>query len=52
VWSRPIDVDLRDAAYNRLTIAERYVIPPGGALRVYVGPGTNTADIDDNDLTP
>jgi glycerophosphoryl diester phosphodiesterase len=47
VWSKPVDVGgwyMRDAAYNRLPIAEGYVIPPGGTLRVYVGPGTNTAD--------
>jgi glycerophosphoryl diester phosphodiesterase len=47
VWSKPVDVGgwyMRDAAYNRLTIAEGYVIPPGGTLRVYVGPGTNTPD--------
>jgi glycerophosphoryl diester phosphodiesterase len=47
VWSKPVDMGgwyMRDAAYNRLPIAEGYVIPPGGTLRVYVGPGTNTPD--------
>ena len=47
VWSKPVDVGgwyMRDAAYNLLPIAEGYVIPPGATLRVYVGPGTNTAD--------
>ena len=47
VSSKPVDVGgwyMRDAAYNRLPIAEGYVIPPGATLRVYVGPGTNTAD--------
>jgi glycerophosphoryl diester phosphodiesterase len=47
VWSKPVDVGgwyMRDAAYNLLPIAEGYVIPAGGTLRVYVGPGTNTSD--------
>ena len=47
VWQKPVDVGgwyMRDAAYNLLPIAEGYVIPAGGTLRVYVGPGTNTAD--------
>ncbi|MET0685103.1 MAG: glycerophosphodiester phosphodiesterase family protein [Solirubrobacteraceae bacterium] len=47
VWRKPVDVGgwyMRDAAYNLLPIAEGYVIPAGGTLRVYVGPGTNTAD--------
>jgi glycerophosphoryl diester phosphodiesterase len=47
VWSKPVDVGgwyMRDAAYNQLPIAEGYVIPAGGTLRVYVGPGTNTSD--------
>ena len=47
VWSQPVDVGgwyMRDAAYNLLPIAEGYVIPAGGTLRVYVGPGTNTSD--------
>ncbi|NED93714.1 lamin tail domain-containing protein [Phytoactinopolyspora alkaliphila] len=32
---------LVDAASNRLDIGSGYVIPPGGELRVYTGPGTN-----------
>jgi glycerophosphoryl diester phosphodiesterase len=47
VWSKPVDVGgwyMRDAAYNLLPIPEGYVIPAGGTLRVYVGPGTNTPD--------
>jgi glycerophosphoryl diester phosphodiesterase len=47
VWGKPVDVGgwyMRDAAYNLLPIAEGYVIPAGGTLRVYVGPGTNTSD--------
>ena len=47
VWSKPVDVGgwyMRDAAYNLLPVAEGYVIPAGGTLRVYVGPGTNTSD--------
>ena len=47
VWRKPVDVGgwyMRDAAYNLLPIAQGYVIPPGGTLRVYVGPGTNTPD--------
>jgi glycerophosphoryl diester phosphodiesterase len=47
VWSKPVEVGgwyMRDAAYNLLPIAEGYVIPAGGTLRVYVGPGTNTSD--------
>lgn len=45
--SKPVDVGgwyMRDAAYNLLPIAEGYVVPAGGTLRVYVGPGTNTSD--------
>ena len=47
VSSKPVDVGgwyMRDAAYNLLPIADGYVIPAGGTLRVYVGPGTNTSD--------
>jgi glycerophosphoryl diester phosphodiesterase len=47
VWSKPVDVGgwyMRDAAYNLLPIADGYVIPAGGTLRVYVGPGTNTPE--------
>lgn len=50
---RAIDVGgylLQDAVVNRLTVGEGYVIPPGGELRVYTGPGTNTADRYYNDL--
>lgn len=38
------DYILQDAVINRLTVGEGYSIPPGGELRVYTGPGTNTAD--------
>ncbi|WP_417233755.1 glycerophosphodiester phosphodiesterase family protein [Arthrobacter sp.] len=34
---------LRDAANNTLTVGQGYTIQPGGELRVYTGPGTNTA---------
>lgn len=34
---------LRDAANNVLTVGSGYTIKPGGELRVYTGPGTNTA---------
>ncbi|HEX6023267.1 MAG TPA: glycerophosphodiester phosphodiesterase family protein [Solirubrobacter sp.] len=47
VWKNPVRVGgwyMRDAAYNLLPIAEGYRIPAGGTLRVYVGPGTSTAD--------
>jgi glycerophosphoryl diester phosphodiesterase len=47
VWSKPVDVGgwyMRDAAYNLLPIADGYVIPAGGTLSVYVGPGTNASD--------
>lgn len=50
---RTIDVSgylLQDAVINRLTIADGYVIEPGGTLRVYTGPGTNTEDRYYNDL--
>lgn len=43
----PIDVSgyvLQDAVINRLTVGSGYVLHPGGELRVYTGPGTNTAD--------
>lgn len=42
---RAIDVSgyvLQDAVIHRLVVGEGYVIPPGGELRVYTGPGTNT----------
>ncbi|MFF5792476.1 glycerophosphodiester phosphodiesterase family protein [Paeniglutamicibacter sp. NPDC012692] len=45
--NRGIDVSgyvLRDAANNALRIGEGYVLEPGDKLRVYPGPGTNTAD--------
>lgn len=47
VRDKPVKVGgwyMRDSAYNLLPIAEGYVIPAGGTLRVYVGPGTNTPD--------
>ncbi|WP_238705650.1 glycerophosphodiester phosphodiesterase family protein [Serinicoccus chungangensis] len=50
---RTIDVSgylLQDAVVNRLVVGEGYAIPPGGSLRVYTGPGTNTADRYYNDL--
>ncbi|NKX54793.1 glycerophosphodiester phosphodiesterase family protein [Arthrobacter mobilis] len=43
---RSVDVGgyvIRDAAGNKLTIGEGYVLAPGGQLRVYAGPGTSTA---------
>lgn len=44
---RAIDVSghvIRDAANNILTIGGGYVMEPGAQLRVYSGPGTNSAD--------
>lgn len=44
---RSIDVSgylLRDAANNILRVGDGYVLAPGAELRVYTGPGTNTAD--------
>ncbi|GLB69414.1 glycerophosphodiester phosphodiesterase family protein [Arthrobacter mangrovi] len=35
---------LRDAANNILTVGEGYVLEPGAELRVYTGPGTNSAE--------
>lgn len=49
----PVDVDgyyLIDAVANRLIVGPGYVIPPGGSLRVFTGPGTNTADRYYNDF--
>lgn len=43
----PVDVSgyvLQDAVINRLVVGAGYVLSPGGQLRVYTGPGTNTAD--------
>ncbi|WP_104116883.1 glycerophosphodiester phosphodiesterase family protein [Arthrobacter sp. B1805] len=34
---------LRDAANNILVVGDGYVLQPGGELRVYTGPGTNSA---------
>ncbi|GER23251.1 hypothetical protein NCCP1664_17470 [Zafaria cholistanensis] len=45
--NRSVDVSgyvLRDAANNILLIGEGYVLKPGAELRVYTGPGTNSAD--------
>lgn len=50
---QPIDVDgwfLLDAVANRLDVGPGYVVPPGGTLRVYTGPGTNTSDRYYNDF--
>ncbi|MFC7405262.1 glycerophosphodiester phosphodiesterase family protein [Georgenia alba] len=49
----PVDVSgylLQDAAINRLTVGEGYVLRPGAELRVYTGPGTNAEDAYYNDL--
>ncbi|MGM0928267.1 MAG: glycerophosphodiester phosphodiesterase family protein [Actinomycetota bacterium] len=35
---------IRDAANNVLEIGDDYVLAPGAELRVYTGPGTNSAD--------
>lgn len=35
---------LQDAVINRLTVGSGYVLNPGSELRVYTGPGTNTAE--------
>lgn len=35
---------IRDAANNILTVGENYVLAPGAELRVYTGPGTNSAE--------
>ncbi len=43
----PVDVTgwtLRDQASNLFRIGDGYVIPAGGVLRVYTGPGPNSAD--------
>lgn len=51
--SRTIDVSgylLQDAVVNRLVVGEGYTLAPGAELRVYTGPGTNTADRYYNDL--
>lgn len=43
----PVDVtgwSIRDQAGNRLGIGDGYVIPAGGELRVYTGPGPNAPD--------
>ncbi|QTG81375.1 glycerophosphodiester phosphodiesterase family protein [Arthrobacter crystallopoietes] len=42
---------IRDAANNILAIGDGYVLAPGGELRVYTGPGTNTAESFYNDGT-
>lgn len=45
--TRTVDVSgwlLRDAANNVLTVGEGYELAPGGRLRVYTGPGTDTGD--------
>ncbi|MET8909043.1 glycerophosphodiester phosphodiesterase family protein [Micromonospora sp. NPDC004551] len=41
---RPVDVSgwyLRSQSSDRIVVGDGYVIPPGGALRVYTGPGTD-----------
>lgn len=35
---------IRDAANNILSVGDGYVLAPGAELRVYTGPGTNSAD--------
>ena len=43
----PVDVSgyvLQDAVINRLIVGSGYLLNPGGELRVYTGPGTNTAE--------
>lgn len=35
---------IRDAANNILTVGEGYVLAPGAELRVYTGPGTDSAE--------
>lgn len=50
---RTLDVSgylLQDAVINRLTVGAGYTLAPGAELRVYTGPGTNTADRYYNDL--
>ena len=42
---------IRDAANNILAIGDGYVLAPGAELRVYTGPGTNTAESFYNDGT-
>ncbi len=42
---------LRDAASNILRVGEGYVLQPGAELRVYTGPGTDSADAYYNGLT-
>ncbi|WP_323960408.1 esterase [Arthrobacter sp. JZ12] len=45
--SASVDVSgavIRDAANNILTVGEGYVLSPGAELRVYTGPGTNSAE--------
>lgn len=44
---RSVDVSgyaVRDAAGNVLRVGDGYVLAPGGQLRVYTGPGTDTAE--------
>lgn len=50
---RTIDVSgylLQDAVTNRLVVGDGYTMAPGATLRVYTGPGTNTADRYYNDF--
>ncbi len=42
---------LRDAANNILRVGAGYVLQPGAELRVYTGPGTDSADACYNGLT-
>lgn len=42
--NRPVNVGqyfANDAVINRLEVGRGYLLPPGGELRVYTGPGTN-----------
>ncbi len=44
---RAIDVSgylIQDAVISRLAVGAGYILAPGGELRVYSGPGTNTSD--------
>jgi glycerophosphoryl diester phosphodiesterase len=46
VSDQPVDVSgwyLRNQASDRIVVGDGHVIPPGGLLRVYTGPGTDDA---------
>ncbi len=47
VGAQPVDLEgwsLEDPARTRITLPPGYTISPSGRLRVYSGPGVNTAD--------